>query len=449
MKIPLLIGLAMASAALAADLRVDPVHGNDANDGVTQPFKTIARGIRLAQPGDTVHLAPGIYYESADLSRKHGAPGKPITLDGHGAILEGSEPVNAADWEALGNGMFRKVKLMPRMDEAIIGRWFFLWNGKMNRMNRCSKGPTDPLKAPADLLPDEWTYVEAEDAFYLKLPEGQDLDAAKIRYPARSSAVVMSLDGSHLTVRNITGTHVYNDGYNIHGAQRNLVFENIAAIECGDDGFSAHEDADCLINGFTSIGNSTGLCDTGTSVTHYKNVFIKDCVGFDLYFIGLKHSMENALIESNAVRPLWIQGTVKDGTTICEVKLKNVLVRTNGKTREMRLSERSQLEAENCTFQGVHLTMTEPSSINLIRCRLGGGDPKPNVHIWPKVVWKGTDSFYDLRSLRVYRTDYPQAKFADFQAYTGSDAGSQWADFSTAPAHTGANEASLRGLIRP
>ena len=82
----------------------------------------------------------------------------------------------------------------------------------------------------SDLQPGEWTYVKSEDAFYLKLPPDQLLDDANIRYPARSSAVVQSIRGSHLTVRNITGTHVYNDGYNVHGAQRNLVFENIAAI---------------------------------------------------------------------------------------------------------------------------------------------------------------------------------------------------------------------------
>jgi hypothetical protein len=37
--------------------------------------------------------------------------------------------------------------------------------------------------------------------------------------------------------------HFYNDGFNVHGAQRHLVYQNIAAIECGDDGFSAHASA--------------------------------------------------------------------------------------------------------------------------------------------------------------------------------------------------------------
>src|SRR3569623_1917392 len=179
-----------ANRAAAADIHVDPVQGNDAGDGRSQPVKTIKRAVSLAQPGDTIHLTTALYHESADLHGKKGEPDKPITLDGHGAVLDRSEPVRAADWEALGNGLFRKLHLMPHMENAstqgaVIMRWFFLWDGKMNHMGRTSKGPSALLKKPTDLQPGEWTYVKEEDAFYLKLPPGQDLDAAKIRAPIR------------------------------------------------------------------------------------------------------------------------------------------------------------------------------------------------------------------------------------------------------------------------
>ncbi len=449
--------LALAAALLfgstpigsAADsLRVDPATGDDARDGRTEPVKTIARAVKLAQPGDTIHLAPGTYYESADLTNKHGLPGQPITLDGHGAVLDGSEPVRAADWESLGGGLFRKVKLIPRMDPAIIGRWFFVWNGKMNRMGRCSKGPSAPLKKPDELQPDEWTYAEAEDAFYIRLPENQGLDAANIRYPKRSSAVVESGSGSHLTVRNVTGTHVYNDGYNIHGAQRNTVFENIAAIECGDDGFSAHEDADCRIDGFVSIGNATGLCDTGTSQTHYRNVFIKDCVGFDLYFIGLAHSVENALIESSAARAFWLDGARLTDGQVCQLTLKNVLLRrVGGGPQEMRIGAGGRFHAERCTFLGLNITMTPNGEIALRHCLIGG-EPKPHVIVWPNTIWRGEANRYDFGSLRLDKTSYTAATFADFQKLTASDIGSRWEAFTDAPPDAGADEPSLSRLRR-
>ena len=116
----------------STDIHVHPVTGIDANDGRSAAVKTIARAIRIAQPGDTIHLAPGTYFESADLSNKHGEPDKPITLDGHGAVLDGSEPVRAADWESLGGDLYRKVKLLPRFDDPMRVRWFFIWNGTMN-----------------------------------------------------------------------------------------------------------------------------------------------------------------------------------------------------------------------------------------------------------------------------------------------------------------------------
>ena len=74
------LALFLAGSVCAADLHVDREKGDDANDAKNAPVKTIAKAIGMAQAGDTIHLAPGTYYESIDLSNKHGLPGKPITL---------------------------------------------------------------------------------------------------------------------------------------------------------------------------------------------------------------------------------------------------------------------------------------------------------------------------------------------------------------------------------
>ncbi|MEQ1860239.1 MAG: DUF1565 domain-containing protein [Chthoniobacteraceae bacterium] len=369
---PILLLLA-ATLAHARDLHVDPASGDDRSDGVAKPTKTITRAIRLAQPGDTIHLAPVRYFESADLTRKNG-----IALDGHGAVLDGSEPVR--DWEPLAGNLYRRVKLIPRMDDAILGRWFFVFDGKMNHMGRTAKGPSAPLKKPAELQPSEWTYVKDEDAFYIRLASGQKLDAANIRYPLRSSGVIQSISGAHLVVRNIIATHVYNDGFNIHGAQRDCVFENIAAIECGDDGFSAHEDAECRIDGFVSIGNSTGLCDTVSSVTHFKNVFIKDCLGFDVFFISdSEHSIENAIIESSAARAFEAaQHTDRPQIGPCTVVLRNVLFRRAGAPQELRVGRNATLTAERCTFRGLTKPAQPGGELNATGC-LFGSDTDPSA----------------------------------------------------------------------
>ena len=450
----LFLAIALHTFALAADstppgrdLRVDPKLGSDANDGVAAPVRTIARGIRLAQPGDTVHLATARYFESADLTNKNGEAGRPITLDGHGAVLDGSEPVRAADWEARGDGLFRKVKLLPRTDDAIVGRWFFLWDGKMNHMGRTSKGKSAPLKKPAELQPGEWTYVQDEDAFYLRVAvgPGQGLDAADIRYPARSSGVIESGKGSHLVVRNVIATHVYNDGYNIHGAQRDMVFENIAAIECGDDGFSAHEDGECRIDGFVSIGNSTGMCDTVSSVTHYRNVFIRDCLGYDVYFISdSPHSIENGIVESSAARA-FDAGQLTDRPQLgpCSVVLKNVHFRRTGGPQEIRVSRNAKLSAERCTFTGLNVQVTPGGEIFARQC-VFGGEPKPDILLHANTLWRGSGNVLDVKSLRMDKMTFTETTFAAFQKLTGDET-SRWGAAKDAN-DVGADDAALKPL---
>lgn len=440
----LLIAFLFPAGAMSRDLHVDPVTGSDSNDGVSAPVKSIARGIRLAKPGDTVYLAPGRYYQSAVFHEKHGTEKQPIVLDGQGAILDGSEPVTSSEWEQVAPGLFRRVALYPKTDDAIVGRWFLIWNGEMQRMNRTSKGPSEPLKKVDQLQEREWTYVKDEDAFYIRLPEGMPLDEANIRYPKRSSAVIFSGAGSHITVRNITGTHVYNDGFNIHGAQRNLSFADIRAIECGDDGFSAHEDADCRIDGFVSIGNSTGLCDVNTSRTYYRNVYIRDCHGFDLYFIGLEHSLENARIESSAARTFWLEARYLEEGGQCRLRMKNVLIRrVGGEPQELRVGPGGALHASRCTFEDVNVMLTPGGVVDFRSCVFRKRQRQPEAVLFSNTVWRGEGNLYEFKSLRVEQASFTPATFSEFQHLTRSEAGSHWGSIGDIPGEVGAVEDQL------
>ncbi len=359
-----------APAAPGRDLHVDPAAGDDTQDGLAKPLKTITRAIRLAQPGDTIHLKPAVYPESADFSNKHGELGRLITLDGHGAILDGSEPVR--DAEQVSPGLFRKTKLVPRMDDAMLGRWFFLWNGEMNHMGRTSKGTSAPLKKTDELKPREWTYVAAEQAFYFRLEPGQDFAAANLRYPARGNGVVMSLTGSHLRVRNLVVKHVYNDGFNIHGLARDTHFENITTIGSGDDGFSAHDDCHCEIDGYISIGNSTGLADVGESVTHYRNMFIADCLGTDVLVFGDgAHSFTGAVILSSAINPFAMDVSSGKGRRPCTLLLKDVLFRRLGPRADLRIGKGTQLALEQGTF--IDAPLRNSGALSMQRTLMIGG----------------------------------------------------------------------------
>ena len=362
----LLLLLATASAA-ARDIRM----GKDA--------PSIAHAIKAAQPGDVIHLEPKVYRDYAGFYGKKGEPGKPITLDGHGATLEGSDPIDPTQWTEVSPGLFKNDALLPRLDDAVIGRWFFLWDGQMNHMGRTSKGRSAPLKKPEELQPKEWTFVKDPSrekppslqiygSFYLKLPPGQRLADAGICAPVRSAGVQFSGDNAHLVIKNLTATHPYNDGFNIHGDCRDVVFENIAAIECGDDGISAHESAQYRVDGFVSVGNSTGITDTGTAQTSYTNVFLAKNIGFDLFFLDEgRYTLTNALVFSSAQNPLSITGRASGD---CHMKMENVFIRRLAEPRMGSIALLAVVEAKNCTFEGMDVKVT--GSVRWTDCMING-----------------------------------------------------------------------------
>lgn len=74
--------LCLPSIAQGDHFFVDP-QAEKGNDGrsVSSPFRSIQQAVQLAQPGDTIHLAPGHYYQDVYTVRD-GAPGQPITIVG-------------------------------------------------------------------------------------------------------------------------------------------------------------------------------------------------------------------------------------------------------------------------------------------------------------------------------------------------------------------------------
>jgi hypothetical protein len=380
----LLVALTLGQTE-ARDLHVDVVIGDDANDGTTSPLRSIRQAIRIAKAGDTIHLAPAVYHEYAGLYNKRGEPGKPITLDGHGATLEGSDPIDPATWTEVSPGLFKNDELLPTLNLAILWRWFFLIDGKINRMGRVLKGKSEPFLEPEELKPGEWTFVgnhtksqggsdsdKARGSFFIKLNPGKTLKQANIRFPVRSAGVQLSGDNAHLVIRNLTATHSQNDGFNIHGDCRDVVFENIQAIECGDDGISAHETAQYRVNGFTSIGNGTGICDTGSSETSYNNLFIADCVGVDLYFLDTgRYSVSNAVVLSSAQKPMIVTGRASGH---CTLEVDNLYLRRTGPPEPAIVASHSRVAARHLTLDKLDLRVTGEMSFDAC---LINGQPNP------------------------------------------------------------------------
>ena len=70
---------------------VDPVQGNDRHSGSnTTPLQTIQKAVDIAQPGDTIVLAAGLYLQDI-VSKRNGLLGAPITITGPPtAVIKGA-----------------------------------------------------------------------------------------------------------------------------------------------------------------------------------------------------------------------------------------------------------------------------------------------------------------------------------------------------------------------
>ena len=159
----------------------------------------------------------------------------------------------------------------------------------------------------------------------------------------------------------------------------------------------------------------------------YKNVFIKDCIGYDVFFVGdSPHRLENAFIESRAARTLEVsQSNPIIGGSPSMAVLKNVRFRrTAEKPGEVRVSRNGKLTLDRCTLEGpFNFTATPGAEVAALRTAVLG---KSHLLLFPNVLWQGEHNHYDLGSLRVGPTSFGEKTFSEFQKAIASEGHSVW-----------------------
>ena len=302
----------------AADIYVDYNNGNRKNPGTkAAPLDIFARALNKAKPGDTIYILPSDkpIRDAIVFRGRSGEPGKPITVDGMNNIFLGTLPLNPKEWKEFQPGYFKCVR---QIGTNMSNRYFMTLGGKIHRMGRFNKAKgSSKFKKLEELQPGEWTIIRGEvtkdkrgrqiynQEYIIRLPEGAKTPAeAGFEEPRlnRISGVDIAKDSSYITVRNVIVKHFHNDGYNFHGNCRNIILENIAAVECGDDAISAHETCQIFVKNFAAIRCSTAICHINKSENHHENVYAEGILGQDIFCTeNTTNTLKNAWFKSDSI----------------------------------------------------------------------------------------------------------------------------------------------------
>lgn len=428
--------------ALSADnLYVDNQMGGDSNDGLSQapgsagkgPFRSIAAAIAKAKPGDTVNLAPGrVFREGVKIKSFKATKESPLIIDGHGSSIYGATPLDEKLWSKQGDGLFKSESLFAALKrnpefgmfnngEALLYRVFFIFDGKLQRMGRSCKGYCAPFKKTEALLPGEWTFDAASSTFFIKT-DGRSLGESKIEMPAILSGVAISGKGNaNIVIRNLAVRRVLNDGFNIHDSGVALRFENIAAIECGDDGVSAHEDCEFEIDGYASYGNMTGVCNIGNTVCRLSRMRLEGDVARELFSLeAASFDVRDSFIDASISEYAITAASNQKKGLFSKIGMENVLVVNLSKSGHSVSSAPScALNFKSCAFVGVNLKLAGESTIEKT---LFLGEGASYVELLRSAKLQAKGNIYAVGKFRFGGKDYTPATFKNYQEASGQDA---------------------------
>ena len=358
----LLVALTTTTAAYARTIHVNGAAGDDARDGLSleTALRTLAKAAPLLQPGDTLSLAPGLYHEALIL-RTSGTPTQPITIEGNGAVLSGRRPVPHDSWQPLPDGLF----LSP--NAVLVGA------SRPQVLDRHGNRIDRPGAKPEQLLPGQATWTPKGILYRPEPGHTPQQDSLHGFYLLSGLAIS---NQSYLTVNHLVCENFANDGFNVHGACRGLIFRNITARHNGDDGFSVHEDVQSTVYGGHFHHNDFGIQDINIARSSYLGLLVEHnrIIGAD--FAGGFHSLEDSLVRDNAKAQLRLVRNQADHIGIrrdapmlsATAYLRNVLV-TGGPADALLLGAGCHATAVCCSFletdTGVRLEPT--ASLHLLR----------------------------------------------------------------------------------
>jgi hypothetical protein len=272
----------------------------------TDGYRTLAAATAAAQPGDTIRIAPGSgpYREPLYIQRS-GAAEQPITIDGSGETITGFDPLvfteRNGEW-SFDVASFLAARPNVQGFTKVGGKWTSVVPGGF---------PSVLVHHGRRVFQDAVTgqFEEkvrlSDDGTRLILLDPAQRDGWEI---AARDRVVVILNASYQTFRNIRATGSLNDGFNLHGTGEGLVFENIEGSQNLDEGFSAHDTIACEIVGGVFSQNDNGIGNVGQSRLVARDIRTFDNTGYGLWFLDASATLENASSWGNGVAQFALHG---------------------------------------------------------------------------------------------------------------------------------------------
>ena len=255
----------IATTALARDIFVDNLGGDDRNNGETLraegksngPCKTITKALRLVNSGDRINIIahPGEPYRESIAVQggfSSGREGAPVEIIGNGAVLDGTTSLIDAEWDYEGNDVF---SIRPRL---MAHQQLFLAGTAAQRVH--AKDGARPKLAPL-----QWCLFQGK--IYFRCESGHIPSLYDPACCGLQTGITL-YEVHDFVISNMTVRGFQLDGVNAHDTARRVDLLDVTSVDNGRSGFSIGGASRVRLDGCNAAGNGVSQVRTeGHSIT--------------------------------------------------------------------------------------------------------------------------------------------------------------------------------------
>lgn len=264
-----LCAVTIAASLSANDIFVNNVLGDDRLLGThadTQlqgrgPVRSISKALRLAGPGDRISVANTgqPYRETVSLfgARHSGSGAQPFVVEGHGAVLDGTQPVPARAWEVAYDDVFRfrparRAYLQLFLGETLVPRSPLL-------AAEIDPGQLPPLPAGGWLLHDGYVHFRP--------PQPRPIGEFELRFTALPVGITL-YDVSDVIIDGLVVQGYQLDGLNAHDVVRRCTLVDVVSRANGRAGLAVEGSSQVdVLRGKLAENGHAQLLTSGVSLT--------------------------------------------------------------------------------------------------------------------------------------------------------------------------------------